>query len=103
MVNDNSKLRGDLEQLELELQTHLQSHKQQMLASESTINTLLHQKAADEKAITGFVSTVQELRSERVRADSRILSLSRDLEESSRELAGAVAKSDRMVGVYCMQ
>lgn len=97
MVNDNSRLRSDLEQLELELQRHLQSHKQQMMETDSTISTLLKQKTTDESAIAGFVATIQELRNEKMQSASKMTSLSKDLEDSGKELVAACSKSESMV------
>lgn len=97
MVNDNTSLRSEVDQLELELQSCLQSHKQQMQSAESSINTLLKQKATDDSAIAGLVASVQELRQERVQSDSRMGSLAQDLEESGKELSAAETMNEELV------
>ena len=97
MMNDNAKLTKDLEELQLDLQHQLQSHKQQMTETEATINTLFKQKKTDEVAIAGFVASIQELRGEKVQREAKVQSLTQDLEDSGKELAAAVAKSDTMV------
>ena len=96
-VNENARLRGEIEQLESELQTHLQSHKHRMEETENLINSLLQKKATDEAAIAGFVTTIQELRNEKIQDSSRINSLSHELEDSGKELAVAVSRSDKLV------
>lgn len=97
MVNDNSRLRSEVDQLELELQSRLQAHKQEMQSAESSINTLLKQKATEESAIAGFVASVQELRLGKVQSDSRIDSLSQDLVEAAKELTTAATRNEELV------
>ena len=96
-INENHHLHSEVEQLEGELQSHLQTHKQQMEKTELSLNTLLKQKSTDEAAIAGFVATIQELRGENTRDECRLLGLERELEESGKELSAAVSKNDTMV------
>ncbi len=97
MVTDNMALHQEVEQLELELQRRLQTHKQQLESTEVTLNALLKQKSTDESAIAGLVATVQELRQEREEGSSRVASLDRELEESGKELVAVVARSEALV------
>lgn len=97
LVNENSRLRGELERLEQDLQTRLHTHKQQLEGAESSINTLLQRQSTDEAAIAGLVSTVQELRGEKVQSAARVSALQKDLEESGRELTAAETKLEELV------
>lgn len=97
MMNSNSALRTEVDRLELELKSQLLSHKQQMETVESSLNALFKQKASDETAIGGLVSTIQELRSEKEEGSARVTSLTRDLEDSGRELTAAVSRNDVLV------
>ena len=96
-MNENTRLHDEVEQLESELQTRLQTHKRHMEEAEGTISALLKKKATDEAAITGFVATIQELRSEKVKDESRVVSMTRELEDSARDLAAAVTKNGDLV------
>lgn len=96
-MNENSRLRGEMEKLELDLQTRLHAHKQQLEGAESSLNTLLQRQSTDEAAIAGLVATVQELRGEKVQSAARVTALQRDLEESGRELTAAVTKWEELV------
>ena len=97
MVNSNSSLRNEVDRLELELKSQLVSHKQQMESAEGSLNALLKQKASDELAIGGLVTTIQELRGEKEEGSAKVTSLSRDLEDSGRELTAAVSRNDVLV------
>lgn len=96
-MNENLKLRGEVEKLEGELQNHLQAHKQQMEQTELTLNTLLRKKATDEAAIAGFVANIQELRSEKTMTECRLADLEQELEDSGKELGATLSKNDTLV------
>ena len=97
VVNENSSLRGKLEQMEAELQSQLRVHKQQMEETEVAMNALLKRQATDEAAISGFMSTIQELRSTNGEGEAKIVSLRQEVEESRKELQKTTAKIDQLV------
>ena len=73
-----------------------------MEEAEGTINTLLREKATDEAAIAGFVATLHELRQEKALGASRIVSLTRECEDSGKELEAAVSRNEELVGMLNM-
>ena len=97
VVNENSSLRGKLEQLEAELQSQLRVHKKQMEETEVAMNSLMKRQATDEAAISGFMSTIQELRSTNAMGEAKITSLRQEVEESRKELQNTTAKIDQLV------
>ena len=99
IVNENSKLKSEVEQLEAELGSQLTLHKQELEDTEKTITSLMTRQAADEAAIAGFMTTIQELREEFSKSEARAVSLSREVEDSSRELTEAAVKIDQLVSV----
>ena len=96
-MKENTSLRSELEKLEGELQTHLQDNKQHMEQAELALGSLLKKKAADEAAIAGLVSSIQELREEKARSECRLADLERELEESGREMAAAASSGEKLV------
>ena len=104
VVNENSTLRGKVEQLEVELQSQLRVHKRQMEETEVAMNSLMKRQATDESAISGFMSTIHELRSTNSVGESKITSLKQEVEESRKELQKAAARMDQMVGIkFCQR
>jgi uncharacterized coiled-coil protein SlyX len=68
-----------------------------MESAEASINTLLRQKATDEEAIAGLMSTVRELRQSRGTNEAKISSLTQDLEDTGKELAVTAAQLVKLV------
>ena len=103
VVNENSSLRGKVEQLESELQSQLRVHKQQMEETEVAMNSLLKRQSTDEAAISGFMSTIQELRSTNAMGEGKIASLRQEVEESRREMQKTTSKIDQLVQmkIFC--
>ena len=99
IVNENSKLKSEVEQLEAELGSQLTLHKQELEDTEKTITSLMTRQAADEAAIAGLMTTIQELREESSKSEARAVSLGKEVEDSNRELTEAAAKIDQLVGV----
>ena len=103
IVNENSKLRSEVKQLEAELGSQLTLHKQELEDTEKTITSLMTRQAADEAAIAGLMTTIQELREESSKSEAKAVSLGKEVEDSNRELTEAAAKIDQLVRVslYC--
>ena len=101
VVNENSSLRVKVEQLETELESRLREHKQQMEETEVAMNALLKQQSTDEAAISGFMSTIQELRRTNTTGEAKIASLRQEVDESRRELQKTTSKIDQLV--YMME
>ena len=101
-MNENSKLKSEVEQLEAELGSQLTLHKQELEDTEKTITSLMTRQAADEAAIAGLMTTIQELREESSRTEARAVSLSKEVEDSNRELTEAAVKIDQLVRVLLL-
>ena len=97
VVNENSCLRGKVEQLESEVQSQLRVHKQQLEETEAAMNSLMKRRTTDETAISGFMSTIQELRSTNARGEAKVASLQQEVEESRKELQNTASKVDQLV------
>ena len=98
VMEENSHLKSEVEQLEADLQTQLRSRKKQLEESEVTINSLLRRQATDESAISGLMSTVHELRSANSTSESKNTSLSKEVDDSKGELNTAALRIDELVG-----
>ena len=102
-MNEKLRLIAEVEQLERELQTHLQTHKQRMEETDFSLNTLLRQKSVDEAAITGLVANIQELRGEKASMECRLVDLEREQEDSGKDLSAAALRNDSLVsGCRCV-
>lgn len=99
VVNENSSLRGRVEQLEVELESQLRVHKQQMEETEVAMNALLKRQSTDEAAISGFMTTIQELRSTNAVGEAKVASLRQEVDESRKELGKTTTKIDQLVRV----
>ena len=99
VVNENSSLRGRVEQLEAELESQLRVHKQQMEETEVAMNALLKRQSTDEAAISGFMTTIQELRSTNAVGEAKVASLRQEVDESRKELGKTTTKIDQLVRV----
>ena len=97
MVSENSKLKSEVEQLETELRSQLTTYKQELEKAEVTINSLMTRQSSDEAAITGFMTTVQELRGACATSEAKAISLSKEVEDSNNELSSAAVKIDQLV------
>lgn len=100
MVNESCRLKSNIEQLEGELQSQLTQHKHELEEAEKTITSLLTRQSSDESAIAGLMSTIQELREESSKSEAKATSLSKEMEESSKELSAAASKIDVLVSFY---
>ena len=98
IMNENSNLRGKVEELEGELQSQLSTHKKQMEETEAAMNALLKRQSTDEAAISGFMATIQELRSANVVGVAKATSLRQEVEESRKEMQRTATKMDQLVG-----
>lgn len=97
MVSENSKLKSEVEQLETELRSQLTTYKQELEQADVTINCLMKRQTSDETAITGFMSTIQELRGACTTSEAKAISLSKEVEDSNNELSAAAVKIDQLV------
>ncbi len=98
-VNENLQLRTEVSKLEEELQSQLQSHKQQMEETELTLNSLLKKKTSDEAAIASLVTNIQELRADKIKVECRLADLEKELEESRKEVDETSSNSDALVSL----
>ena len=99
VVNENSSLRGRVEQLEAELESQLRVHKQQMEETEVAMNALLKRQSTDEAAISGFMTTIQELRSTNAVGEAKVASLRQEVDESRKELGKTTTRIDQLVSL----
>ena len=99
VVNENSSLRGRVEQLEAELESQLRVHKQQMEETEVAMNALLKRQSTDEAAISGFMTTIQELRSTNAMGEAKVASLRQEVDESRKELGKTTTRIDQLVSL----
>ena len=99
VVNENSSLRGRVEQLEAELESQLRVHKQQMEETEVAMNALLKRQSTDEAAISGFMTTIHELRSTNAVGEAKVASLRQEVDESRKELGKTTTRIDQLVSI----
>ena len=95
VMNENSNLQG-------KLQSQLKVHKRQMEETETAMITLLKRQATDETAISGLMTTVQELRSANAVCEAKTVSLRQEVEESRKEMQKTATKMDQLVRELCV-
>jgi len=99
MLDDNSRLKTEVEKLDAELRTQLTEHKKELESAEKSISSLLARQSSDEAAMASMMTTMQELKETASQSNDKAMLLSRELEESNTALTNTSETIDNLVSL----